>query len=308
MCTPSVPEEIMPIHERWGLGVRVITDERHWLPVTTFGWSGAYGTHFWVDPENISWENDKNGVLYANEIIRYTQTLFEGFSSEGCMDFALPHLDYGLYVTFGNGFGVKAVPICDRFLPFFEVAYHGILLYNPMSTTVNYPIKDKNERLTLYLRGGKPSMYYYSKFRTGGAKNWMGETDLICNTEEELRKSVACIKRAAEEYFPERVAHYAERMGVDYKKISYRFQKSRWGSCSASGNLSFNCLLMLLVGEGRALARGAHGHDGVNALLDLKINKPAEAIKIYARFGKGSNESGSRSCENSFFHIFIPLL
>ena len=143
-----------------------------------------------------------NGILYANEIIRYTQTLFEGFSSEGCMDFSLPHLDFGLYVTFGNGFGAKSVPICDRFLPFFEIAYHGILLYNPMSTTVNYPIKEKNERLALYLRGGKPSMYYYSKFRTGGAKNWMGETDLICNTEEELRESVACIKRAAEEYAP----------------------------------------------------------------------------------------------------------
>ena len=143
-----------------------------------------------------------NGILYANEIIRYTQTLFEGFSSEGCMDFALPHLDYGLYVTFGNGFGVHTIPICDRFLPFFEIAYHGILIYNPMSTTVNYTLKDKNERLTLYLRGGKPSMYYYSKFRTGGAKNWMGETDLICDTDEELRESVALIKRAAEEYAP----------------------------------------------------------------------------------------------------------
>ena len=143
-----------------------------------------------------------NGILYVGEIIRYTQTLFEGFSSEGCMDFALPQLDFGLYVTFGNGFGAKSVPICDRFLPFFEVAYHGILLYNPMSTTVNYPIKEKNERLALYLRGGKPSMYYYSKFRTGGAKNWMGETDLICDDEEQLRKSVAAIKRAAEEYAP----------------------------------------------------------------------------------------------------------
>ena len=118
------------------------------------------------------------------------------------MDFALPNLDYGLYVTFGNGFGVHQVPICDCFLPFFEVAYHGILLYNPMSTTVNYTIKDKRERLTLYLRGGKPSMYYYSKFRTGGAKNWMGETDLVCDTDEELRQSVAAIKRALEEYTP----------------------------------------------------------------------------------------------------------
>lgn len=50
MGTPWVPFEIMPAWERWGLGVRVITDERHWLPVTTFGWSGAYGSHFWVDP------------------------------------------------------------------------------------------------------------------------------------------------------------------------------------------------------------------------------------------------------------------
>ena len=53
MGTPSVPEEIMPIHERWGLGVRVITKEYYGdLPVGSFGWSGAFGTHFWIDPVN----------------------------------------------------------------------------------------------------------------------------------------------------------------------------------------------------------------------------------------------------------------
>lgn len=36
---------------RWGCGVRVITGENR-LPVGAFGWSGAYGTHFWVDPAN----------------------------------------------------------------------------------------------------------------------------------------------------------------------------------------------------------------------------------------------------------------
>ncbi len=50
MRRPCVPFEIMPAWERWGLGVRVVTDERHSLPVSTFGWSGAYGCHFWVDP------------------------------------------------------------------------------------------------------------------------------------------------------------------------------------------------------------------------------------------------------------------
>lgn len=53
MCTPQVSEEIMPGSERWGLGVRVITDTSYPdLEVHTFGWSGAYGSHFWVDPVN----------------------------------------------------------------------------------------------------------------------------------------------------------------------------------------------------------------------------------------------------------------
>ena len=53
MATPHVPETIMPGSERWGLGVRVITSEEYdILPVGTFGWSGAFGTHFWVDPVN----------------------------------------------------------------------------------------------------------------------------------------------------------------------------------------------------------------------------------------------------------------
>jgi CubicO group peptidase (beta-lactamase class C family) len=51
--TPFVSEEIMPSYERWGLGVRVIVnDECPTLPAGAFGWSGAYGSHFWIDPTN----------------------------------------------------------------------------------------------------------------------------------------------------------------------------------------------------------------------------------------------------------------
>ena len=52
MGTACVPFEVMPAWERWGLGVRVITGDHPWLPVGCFGWSGAYGSHFWVDPDN----------------------------------------------------------------------------------------------------------------------------------------------------------------------------------------------------------------------------------------------------------------
>ncbi len=48
----QVPEHIMPFGERWGLGVRVITPIHPWMPAGCFGWSGAYGSHYWVDPQN----------------------------------------------------------------------------------------------------------------------------------------------------------------------------------------------------------------------------------------------------------------
>lgn len=54
MRTPQLPEEVEMYGERWGLGMRVVTAPGypHGLDVGCYGWSGAYGTHFWVDLEN----------------------------------------------------------------------------------------------------------------------------------------------------------------------------------------------------------------------------------------------------------------
>lgn len=53
------------------------------------------------------------------------------------------------------------------------------------------------------------------------------------------------LKKAARKDLTARVETFAAQMGVSYGRISIRHQKSKWGSCSSSGNLNLNCLLML---------------------------------------------------------------
>lgn len=54
---------------------------------------------------------------------------------------------------------------------------------------------------------------------------------------------------AALKVIPQRVAHFAPLVGVDYGRVTIRNQRSKWGSCSSKGNLNFNCLLMLTPPE-----------------------------------------------------------
>lgn len=55
----------------------------------------------------------------------------------------------------------------------------------------------------------------------------------------------AIYRDAAREYFPKRVSYFSHVLGVSYGKITIRDQKTRWGSCSSKGNLSFNWRLIL---------------------------------------------------------------
>ena len=55
--------------------------------------------------------------------------------------------------------------------------------------------------------------------------------------------------RKAKETITKRVSYFARLMGVSYRNITIREQKTRWGSCSSEKNLNFNWKLVLLAPE-----------------------------------------------------------
>lgn len=53
----------------------------------------------------------------------------------------------------------------------------------------------------------------------------------------------------ARETFEKRADYYASQMGVEYKQIEIRNQRTKWGSCSTTGTLGLNWRLMMAPHE-----------------------------------------------------------
>lgn len=126
-----------------------------------------------------------------NRIFRLSRQQFGGISSEGAFDFAAPELDFGLYVSFG----LKDCAFADEVVPLWQLVYHGYMLSNPYTKTVN-PTEEDLLKLAEY--GGRPTFYFDSKFVTpepGKEVNWMGEEDFYCHTPQDRKTSAAYIAR-----------------------------------------------------------------------------------------------------------------
>lgn len=162
---------------------------------------------------------------WYTKLFRYAAEKMGGIASEGGFDHMSDVLDYGLYIHFG---GNRNHPLCDEDIPLWQMVYHGTILHNPSTNTVNYPLKPVDSLLEEVEFGGRPSFYYYSRFVTESEnrKNWMGTVDMRCGTEEELTQSVAALAQSYEEYKTRRDLQYCfmdrhEKLADGVYRVTY---------------------------------------------------------------------------------------
>lgn len=70
-----------------------------------------------------------------------------------------------------------------------------------------------------------------------------------CRAPEFTESDIKGFIQKAKEALPERVAYFAEMIGVSYNRITVKRMRTVWGSCSIRGNLNFNCLIAAIPQE-----------------------------------------------------------
>ena len=128
---------------------------------------------------------------YYKRIMRMQQEFFNIAMSEGARDWALPELDRAYMV-------LNCIEINDEFLdhivPFFELVYHGLLLFNNFREGINTFPGDK-----LYLQnlawGGYPIIYFHCLFHPdwSAANGW--SLDLTLTDDKKLAEDTRRIKK-----------------------------------------------------------------------------------------------------------------
>lgn len=112
----------------------------------------------------------------------------------------------------------------------------SVEILNDLTVLVRAPIKKSRADIGKFLEDSKAWIEKYTKIMKERNKNPLTFQPYA---NEELCK----FKEKAMSVIPQKVEYYSKIIGVDYEKITYGAQVSKWGSCSFRGELTFNYLL-----------------------------------------------------------------
>ena len=144
----------------------------------------------------------RDGVRYYLKMFEEMRRTVGGTYSEGPHDFVASGLDACLYVSNRDPAGRKNMPeAVDRFVPLWQLVYHGIILSSPYYACMSYPADRTGEsRLALVEFGGRPTLYLHCLFFNQRTMKPKG--DLTVLDDEGFAESVRAIKLAADEFAP----------------------------------------------------------------------------------------------------------
>ncbi|MBP3663204.1 MAG: hypothetical protein J6J25_08885 [Bacteroidales bacterium] len=163
--------------------------------------------------------NSKEAQMWGYKTFEDGAKKLGGIASEGGYDHLAPILDYCLYTIMSPDYGnIDVRPMRDGYVPLWHIVYNGTILSCPISSCVNYTVKEPSVAMKQLEYGGHPTYYFYSAHRDDAA-NWMGgrtktgvSKDLLCGTQQELEEAVAAIRKGCD--------HLAE-----YGHLQYEFME-----------------------------------------------------------------------------------
>lgn len=145
--------------------------------------------------------NKRQATVYFDELFAETKKMFGAIGCEGAYDYSLKNCDSTLYASFANYKDTNDMhPLADKYIPFWHLVYHGIVLSNPYARTINpYKSEDMQDFLKIVEYGGRPHIYYYAQFVNDGT-NWIGDGDYRTDSDEKILSDAKEIKALADEY------------------------------------------------------------------------------------------------------------
>lgn len=121
----------------------------------------------------------------------------------------------------------------------------SILLNEDATLTIRLPLYGRDSDVVRILK--EKQFWIGTKLSELQKRKQAQQTQRL--TEEQCLALEKRYRIAAKTYIPQRVAYYTSHYDYliqrDYSSITIRDQKTRWGSCSSRGTLSFNWRLML---------------------------------------------------------------